>query len=83
MNWEPSERFDEWPGCFECAHYRYNRCAAFPERIPLLILSGEVDHMVSRPGQVGEIVFEPMDIEHWRRTGERVPVQTEAHRASA
>jgi hypothetical protein len=72
MNREPSERFSEWQGCLGCAHYRYNKCDAYPERIPLPILSGEVDHMVPRPGQVGEIVFEPMDVEAWRQTGRRV-----------
>jgi hypothetical protein len=30
--------------------------------------------MVPRPGQAGETVFEPMDVEWWRRTGERRPV---------
>jgi len=33
-------------------------CIAFPTRIPLLIASGEIDHLVPRPGQVGETVFE-------------------------
>jgi hypothetical protein len=30
--------------------------------------------MVPRPGQVDDIVFEPMDFGVWERTGERVPV---------
>jgi hypothetical protein len=34
------------------------RCAAFPDRIPLAIFSGEVDHLVVRPGQIGDTVFE-------------------------
>jgi hypothetical protein len=33
-------------------------CAAYSDRIPLAIASGEVDHLVVRPGQVGETVFE-------------------------
>ena len=36
-------------------------CAAYPERIPISIASGEVDHLVVRPGQVGDIVFELTD----------------------
>jgi hypothetical protein len=48
-------------------------CEAYPERIPIQIASGEVDHLVIRPGQVGEIVFAPIDMETWRRTGRRVP----------
>ena len=75
MNWERSEQFEEWPGCFECAHYRHGRCAAYPERIPLTILSGEVDHLVPRPGQVDAILFEPMDREAFLATGKRVPAQ--------
>lgn len=71
--WQPSDRFEEWQGCLGCALYRRGRCEAYPERIPLIILSGEVDHMVPRPGQVGDTVFEPIDIDWWRRTGERRP----------
>jgi hypothetical protein len=33
-----------------------------------------VDHMVKRPEQVGDTVFEPMDVDHWYRTGERIPL---------
>ncbi len=73
MNWEPSERFAEWQGCLGCAHYRYNKCAAYPERIPLPILSGAADHMVPRPGQVDGILFEPMDLAVFHQTGRRVP----------
>jgi hypothetical protein len=78
MTWEPSERFGEWQGCRGCAHYRQARCVAYPERIPLVILSGEVDHMVPRPGQVGDTVFEPMDWEVFRATGQRVPAGSAA-----
>ena len=73
MNWKPSARFDEWQGCRACIHFDRVRCAAYPTAIPLQILSGEVDHMVPRPGQVGDIVFEPIDVEEWVRTGRRVP----------
>lgn len=73
MNWEPSSRYDEWPGCRYCAHWRAGRCVAYPARIPLIILDGQVDHLMPRPGQIGETVFEPMDVEHWRLTGERRP----------
>jgi hypothetical protein len=75
MNWERSEGYEDWPGCRGCVHYQHARCRAYPDRIPLLILSGEVDHLVPRPGQVGDTVFEPMDMEIWRRTRERVPLR--------
>ena len=70
-DWEPSGRYDEWPTCRSCAHWQGNRCIAYPKAIPFRIVSGQTDHMVPRPGQVGETVFEPMDLEHWRLTGER------------
>jgi hypothetical protein len=62
-----------WPGCRYCVHWRAGSCAAYPERIPLVILSGEVDHLVPRPGQTGTTTFEMIDLELWERTGERVP----------
>jgi hypothetical protein len=37
-----------------------------------------VDHLVVRPGQVDAIVYEPIDVEHWRRTRERIPAKTPA-----
>jgi hypothetical protein len=77
MNWERSDRYDDWSGCRACVHYRRSRCVAYPERIPLLILSGEVDHLVPRPGQVGDTVFEPMDFQVWRETRRRVPLREE------
>jgi len=72
-DWERSEHFDEWPGCRGCVYYDRARCVAYPDRIPLIILSGEVDHFVPRPGQVGETVFTPLDLEVWHATRERVP----------
>ena len=72
-DWEPSDRFGEWPTCRGCAHWWGNHCVAYPQRIPFMIVSGQTDHMVPRPGQVGETVFEPMDVEHWRLSGERRP----------
>jgi hypothetical protein len=57
--WERSIPRDQpWGGCWTCGHFRPGfRCAAFPDRIPLPIFSGEVDHLVVRPGQVGDTVF--------------------------
>ena len=57
-----SARYDEWPGCVKCRHLnrRTCRCAADPDRIPLPIASGEVDHMVPRPGDHG-IEFKPIE----------------------
>ena len=73
MDWTPSDRYAEWQGCLGCAHNRYSRCAAYPRGIPLEIISGEVDHLIPRPGQVDEIVFEEMDPEMFWQTGQRVP----------
>jgi len=51
-----------WDGCGACAHFRPDMtCVAFPRRIPIQIMSGEVDHLVVRPGQVGDFVFEPRE----------------------
>lgn len=59
-DWKP--KTNNWPGCMECKHLRPKkgaRCDAFPEGIPILIASNQVDHTVERPGQVEGIVFEP------------------------
>jgi hypothetical protein len=34
--------------------------------------------MVPRPGQIGEKVFEPIDVEVWQATGERRPASQPA-----
>jgi hypothetical protein len=79
VSWEPSGRADEFGGCRLCLHYRgQGACRAFPTRIPLPIFAGDVDHMVPRPGQVGDTVFEPIDFEVWRATGERRPASQPA-----
>ena len=58
--WERSiPREQPWGGCRACKHLQPGaRCAAFPDLIPLVIFSGEVDHLAVRPGQVGDTVFE-------------------------
>src|SRR3712207_3768602 len=60
-DWERSiPRTERWGGCRQCLHFRPDTtCAAYPHRIPIAIASGEVDHLVVRPGQVGDIVFAP------------------------
>jgi hypothetical protein len=68
-------RDEAWPGCRFCVHWRAARCVAYPTGIPLAILSGEVDHLVPRPGQVGDVTFEEIDVDVWEQTGERVPVR--------
>jgi hypothetical protein len=78
MNWERSERFDEWGGCLVCVHWRYGKCAAYPERIPFPIIAGQVDHLVPRPGQVGDTVYEEIDLEQWGETGQRVAASSPA-----
>ncbi len=74
-DWEPSDKYDEWGGCFGCGHWRGATCIAYPKRIPMMIIDGQTDHMVPRPGQVGDIVYEPRDYDHWLRTGERRTAQ--------
>jgi hypothetical protein len=59
MNWERSDRFEEWQGCRGCAHYQRARCIAYPDGIPLLLLSGEVDHMILRTNGLGRIRTDP------------------------
>jgi hypothetical protein len=79
MNWEPSNQASEFGGCRFCVHYQQGgQCVAFPTRIPLPIIASDIDHMVPRPGQVGETVFEMMDFERWQRTGERRPLKVGA-----
>jgi hypothetical protein len=49
-----------WGGCRNCIHDRRDgTCVAYPVQIPIPIASGEVDHLVVRPGQAGDTVFEP------------------------
>src|SRR5262249_34373491 len=80
-DWERSEGFEEWPGCRGCVHYNRMRCVAYPDRIPLIIASGEVDHLVARPGQIGNTVFAPLDLQHWLQTRERRVFAEEAEPA--
>lgn len=75
-NWERSESFASWNGCRNCGHFRGNRCVAYPNGIPFLIASGQVDHLVTRPGQVGDTVFAPFDLEVFKATGQRVPIES-------
>ena len=78
MNWEPSPQSDAFGGCRLCLHYQGGgRCTAFPTRIPLPIFAGDIDHMVVRPSQVGDEVFEPIDFEFWQTTGQRRPAANE------
>lgn len=78
MSWDPAPNASEFQGGIGCGHYRAGKCQAYPERIPLAIVSGEVDHMVKRPGQAGDTVFEPMDFDLWRRTRRRIPMRAPA-----
>jgi hypothetical protein len=49
------------------------RSTTFPTRIPLPIFAGDIDHMSTRPDQIGSDLFETMDDEIWQRTGRRQP----------
>src|SRR5215207_9567992 len=59
-SWKPSDLSGRvWGGCRLCRHFRPDfTCVAYPQRIPIIIASSEVDHLVVRPGQVGDTVFE-------------------------
>ncbi len=53
-------RDQRWGGCRRCVHFRGDgTCVAYSRQIPIPIASGDVDHLVVRPGQVGDTVFEP------------------------
>jgi hypothetical protein len=67
---------DDYPGCLGCGHYRAGKCIAYPRRIPLPILAGQMHHLIPRPGQVGDIVFIPLDLEVWRTSRKRVPIRS-------
>ncbi|MGH2587010.1 MAG: hypothetical protein ACRDJE_19015 [Dehalococcoidia bacterium] len=59
-DWKRSiPRSELWGGCGACVHFRKDTtCLAFPRRIPIQIASGEIDHLVVRPGQAGTTIFE-------------------------
>lgn len=63
-NWARSiSENQRWGGCLACVHYRRDgTCVAYPHQIPIMIASGEIDHLVVRPGQVGNTVFEPKPV---------------------
>jgi len=52
-------------------------------RIPLPIFAGDIDHMLPRPGQIGDDVFESIDLDVWRATGERRPASHSTERKPA
>lgn len=46
-------------GCVICKHYSFDgTCPAFPDRIPMVFLSGECGHTEAIDGQQNDIVFE-------------------------
>ncbi|WP_309738176.1 hypothetical protein [Chamaesiphon sp. OTE_20_metabat_361] len=46
-------------GCPICKHYSFDgTCPAFPDRIPMMFLSGERGHIEPIEGQQNNIVFE-------------------------
>jgi hypothetical protein len=50
----------EYKGCLHCKHVNISdlSCKAFPEGIPLNIISGDFIHTKAYPGQVGEYLFD-------------------------
>jgi hypothetical protein len=67
----------DYPGCLGCGHYQAGRCVAFPKRIPLIILAGDMHHLAPLPGKFGDTVFTPLEMDVWRATGRRVPAKPE------
>jgi hypothetical protein len=58
-DWNRSSKSKDFGGCRACVHLtRESDCIAFPDGIPMPIVSAEVDHMVKRPGQAGDTLFE-------------------------
>lgn len=53
-----------FPGCRSCKHLDRATlaCVAYPRGIPLPIASSQIDHFVSRPGQLGDTVFEQKEL---------------------
>jgi len=48
-----------YEGCLFCKHFKIDgSCAAFPTGIPLVIISGELEHTRVVKGQTGETVYE-------------------------
>ena len=76
-NWDRTPNSDDYVGCLACVYReRGLRCIAYPDRIPFAIVSGQVDHLIPRPGQVGDTVFTEFDFEIWRTTRKRVPLRS-------
>ena len=47
--------------CLQCKNYeRGGKCSAFPEGIPIKIISGKFVHTKKFPNQENDIVFEPI-----------------------
>ena len=75
-NWKLSARDEEFLGCNVCVHLHddWETCDAYPDGLPIEIASGEMDHMVERPGQVSGILFEPVQrMVHAPRSPRRRP----------
>lgn len=54
---------DEYLGCSGCKHFKWDlKCEAFPKRIPLPVISGEIHHTKRLPWQDNDIVYEPIEI---------------------
>lgn len=50
-----------YKGCWFCKNFRDDgTCAAFPARIPLSIVSGQLEHTMVLKGQAGETVYEEL-----------------------
>jgi hypothetical protein len=54
----------EYLGCSACRHRDSKglTCKAFPKRIPLQIISGEIHHTKRLRWQDNDIVYEPIEV---------------------
>jgi O-acetyl-ADP-ribose deacetylase len=52
----------EYLGCSGCKHFKWNNstCKAFPQRIPLPIISGEIHHITRLRWQDNDVIYEPI-----------------------
>lgn len=68
---------NNYEGCLFCKHLDRSsngmKCAAFPTKIPLPIVSGEVEHTQPMFGQTNKVVFKDVATNKNDSTGGKIP----------